>query len=117
MVDLIKMEEEFIAKRKAFNLELRLAQNGFKKVSLWVRSINAYEHLKGFTILSTDDDGYYISYYEKCEPFRLKEKLLDENPLLISFTYKNGSGGMVIDQESFNALPKGTQNKIINLFK
>ena len=117
MVDLIKMEEDFINKRKEFNEELRYAQKGFKKVFAWTPYINPYRNREGFKIVKEEDGGYTISYYEKCEPFRLKDKPLDENPALISFTYNNGTGGMVIDQESFNKLPKGTQNKIINLFK
>ena len=37
------------------------------------------------------------------------------NTHLLSFTYKEGKGAMVIDMEAFNKLPKAKQAKILKL--
>ena len=42
---------------------------------------------------------------------------LNENPQLLTITYKDGKGGMVIDQEELIKLPKAIQNKIFSLHK
>ena len=94
MIDTLAMERDFIARRKKFNEELRLNQSGKCK---------KYNYITGVTEIIT------------CEPFRLKEEPLDENPHLLMITYNNGNGGMVIDQAELNKLPKSIQSKIFKL--
>lgn len=95
MVDVEAMKNDFIEQRKRHNEELRLNQSG--KMTNYI----SYK------------DG--IKEVIDCKPFRLKEKPLNENPHLLLIAYKNGMGGMVIDQEQFDKFPKRKQDKIYKL--
>lgn len=56
--------------------------------------------------------------YNQCNNLKPGDKdYLDENPQLLLITYKDGKGGMVIDQESLSKLSKGVQTKIFNMHK
>lgn len=98
MIDVEKMKQEIINRRKEFNRLLKLNQEGF------------YE-CKNFEF----DSDTYSTELKKCEPFRLKEEPLDENPDFLVVHYKNGNGAIVIDVEEFKKMPLKKKKLILEI--